>query len=911
MLFISSCFPKFTQACWFIFALGLLSPASLSSQSFLSTHGKAIVNEQGDTLILRGMGLGGWMLQEGYMLQTAAFANPQYQIREKIEQLIGPADTDAFYDAWLANHCRKIDIDSLASWGFNSIRLPMHYKLFTLPIEDEPVPGQNTWLTKGFELTDSVISWCRQNQMYVILDLHGAPGGQGYDQGISDYDPTKPSLWESKENRDKCVALWKRLATRYANEPWVGGYDLINEPNWNLPGGTLLANLYKEMTDSIRTVDNKHIIIIEGNWFANDFTGLTPPWDNNMVYGPHKYWSFNYKEDIQWVLSLRDAHNVPLYLGESGENSNTWFRDAIRLLEDHDIGWAWWPMKKVEAVAGPLSVTKTPEYQTLLDYWSGGGTAPTAAFAKNALMDLTEKLKIENCFYQKDVIDAMFRQVYSDETTPYHVQDIPGLVYATDFDMGPSGSAYFDTDLATYQVSSGQYTAWNKGWAYRNDGVDIEVSQDPTGNGFNVGWTDDGEWMQYSVDVAATAVYDIDVRVASDGGGGNFRFSVDDVFVSKAKYVPTTGGWQNWQNFTLTDVVLDTSIHKIKFHMPEGGFNLSSFEFIQKGATTTIEAEYLYAKTRDNKTVELTLNKPMAGPTSAADFSIVVGSSPVTINQVMLSPENDRAILLSVNHTFSPDESIKISYSGTQTQAKDGSSLQSFIRKTVENTVPYIHKVPGKMEAEHFFFESGTDQENTFDTGGGKNLGNLSANDYMDYYIDVKQGGHFNVAYRTAGQTEEGEIKLWRFDAQGEKAVKQSVKFAPTGDFQTWTTTHKNIFLPGGVHHIRIEVVKPGFNLNWVEFTSLTDAESDLLDASVQVFPNPSNGLFSLRAQFSDQADTYIQVTDIVGKSIFNKEMLHAKEVEMELDLRAFPGGIYLLSLRRKDVLITRKIMFP
>ena len=115
----------------------------------------------------------------------------------------------------------------------------------------------------------------------------------------SDYDPSKPSLWESPANRDKTVALWKRIAERYADEPWVGGYDLTNEPNWNMAGNIPLRNLYREITDSIRTVDTKHILIVEGNWFANDFTGLTPPWDDNMVYGPHKYWSFNDQASIQ------------------------------------------------------------------------------------------------------------------------------------------------------------------------------------------------------------------------------------------------------------------------------------------------------------------------------------------------------------------------------------------------------------------------------------------------------------------------------------------------------------------------------------------------------------------------------------------------------------------------------------
>ena len=174
----------------------------------------------------------------------------------------------------------------MKAWGFNSVRLPMHYNLFTLPIEEEPVPGENTWLEIGFELTDSVVSWCKQNEMYVILDLHAAPGGQGYDAAISDYDPSKPSLWESVENRNKMASLWKRLAEIYVDEDWVAGYDLLNEPNWDLPNGTALRNLYEQCTDSIRSVDPDHIIFVEGNWWANDFTGLTPPWDDQLVYSP-------------------------------------------------------------------------------------------------------------------------------------------------------------------------------------------------------------------------------------------------------------------------------------------------------------------------------------------------------------------------------------------------------------------------------------------------------------------------------------------------------------------------------------------------------------------------------------------------------------------------------------------------
>ena len=883
------------------------------AQSYLRAEGKAIVNEQGDTIILRGMGLGGWMLQEGYMLQTASFATAEYQIREKIDQLIGTANTNEFYDAWLANHCRKIDIDSLAAWGFNSVRLPMHYKLFTLPIEDEPVAGEHTWLTKGFELTDSLISWCRQNQMYVILDLHGAPGGQGYDQAISDYDPSKPSLWESAANQDKTVALWKRLAERYVNEPIVAGYDLLNEVNWNLPGGTLLRSLYEEITDSIRTVDDKHIIFIEGNWFANDFTGLTPPWDDNIVYSPHKYWSFNFKNDIQWVLTLRDDHNVPLYFGEAGENSNVWFRDAIKLMEDHGIGWAWWPLKKIESISCPLSVTKTAGYQALLDYWNNGGTPPSVASAKATLMQLTDLLKLENCSLQPDVADAMIRQVQTDETKPYHTQQIPGKVFATDFDMGRSGHAYFDTDLATYQVSTGSFTTWNTGWAYRNDAVDIEKSGDTEGNGFNVGWIADGEWMQYDVDIAQTAVYDIHVRVATDGGGGNFRFSMDGVDISKTRYVPTSGGWQSWQDHILTDVVLEAGTgKKLRYLADEGGYNLSSFDFVQKGATTTIDAEYLSAVTVDKNNVQLTLNKPIAGPlpSSPADISILVNGLPVTVDQVVINPINDRSILITVDYDFDPEESIKISYTGSQIDATDGTNLQTFIRKTVRNTIPKILDVPGLVECEDFFFKSGVDLENTFDTGGGKNIGNLDGGDYLDYYVNVSKSGTYEVAYRTAAPTETGEIRLQLIESDGRVRNLHQVSFDPTGDWQTWATKSRPAALPKGLQHLRVTITKPDFNMNWMDFTFLTDIEDEIISGDVQVYPNPSTGTFTLEADFAQpQQLIQLEVRNLLGQLVLEKELWGGDQLQEKIDLAAFPNGNYFLSLKMQAGVVTKKVV--
>src|SRR5215218_6608642 len=214
-----------------LLSIALLISTNSMSQGFLRADGKRIVNEKGENVLLRGMGLGGWMLQEGYMLRVSG-QGQQHKIRARITELVGDTKTQEFYDAWLANHTRKIDIDSMKAWGFNSVRLPMHYNLYTLPAEQEPVAGQHTWLEKGFRITDSLLSWCKANNMYLILDLHAAPGGQGNDVNISDRDTSRPSLWQSEGNQQKTIALWKKLAKRYANELWMGAYDILNEPNW-------------------------------------------------------------------------------------------------------------------------------------------------------------------------------------------------------------------------------------------------------------------------------------------------------------------------------------------------------------------------------------------------------------------------------------------------------------------------------------------------------------------------------------------------------------------------------------------------------------------------------------------------------------------------------------------------------
>ncbi|RYY39391.1 MAG: glycosyl hydrolase family 5 [Chitinophagaceae bacterium] len=475
------------------------------------------------------MGLGGWMLQEPYMLGLSGGPANQQDIRRRLEGLIGKERTERFYASWLAHFVSKADIDSLASWGFNSVRLPMHYNLYTLPVADEPVKGKNTWLKKGFTLTDSLLRWCAANRMYLILDLHAAPNGQGNDLPISDRDSSTPSLWQSKAAQDKTVALWEELAKRYRGERWIGAYDLLNEPNWtftdpsdrhgcNDSTNAPLRAFYMRLTQAVRRIDKNHLIILEGNCWGNNYRGVLPLWDNNTALSFHKYWNDNTDGSIAGIVDLRKRHNVPIWMGESGENSNAWFRDAVALLERHNIGWAWWPHKKM-GMNNPLEIPNNDNFRALQSWMKGTGPKPAADAALAGLMQLAQDSRTGNALFHPDVVDALFRQVQSGASLPYQEHRISEqpLVWAVHFDMGRNGAAYFARDSGNYWVSTGKRTDWNRGWTFRNDPVDILPCTDSSGMGFQVAGLGAGEWLQYTVDLAQAGTYSLQVRVQRAG----------------------------------------------------------------------------------------------------------------------------------------------------------------------------------------------------------------------------------------------------------------------------------------------------------------------------------------------------------------------------------------------------------
>lgn len=826
-----------------ILALGLFN----STAQTLRTEGKVIKNDQNQTVILRGIGTGNWVLMEGYMMKTAGVAGTQHEFRQKLIETIGEDATDNFFEKWWNNHMTKADVDSMAHWGFNSLRLAMHFNQFTPPIEKESASNltrhEYTWYERGFERVDQVLSWCKANNMYLILDLHAAPGGQGRNADISDYDPSKPSLWEDVNNRHKMVALWKKLADRYKDEPWIGGYDLLNETNWSElknDNNQMLWRLLEECTDAIRSTGDNHIVFLEGNDWANNYDGLPETlWDNNIVISFHKYWNNVDANSLDWIIEKSDKYNVPLWLGESGENSNVWYTHLIQLCESKNIGWSWWPVKK-NGINNVMYVEEPDAYKRLIDGWRTESTTDdlTGQEAIDAVNHWAENHKIENVRIMYDVIDAMLRQTKTDESKPYKKHVVGDKTWFADFDMGKNGYTYWDKDTANLSQVT-EYTDWNTGWTYRNDAVDIQPCNDKNEDGsfvgaaYNVGWTADKEWMQYTVYNTEAQAFRLQIRHA--GNESKIKIMANGVEITSTLTLPSTANYDTWNTTTFDHIILPAGDVKVGFYFEKGGANLNYFEFTQGQPVGTVDFQALSAKsnTTGNK-VFVTLNKAI-NPTSVInpmDFTLSddTGKS-FEIQQVEIRKENNRILEISCEG-FTYFNTMNLSYRGRGITS-DMQALDSFSRLSIENLLPRQLLVPGKIEAEDFVFNYGFAFENTSDVDGAKNSSYAKEGYYLDYLIAVEHTGYYDLDMRIATSHSAPKISMWLSKDEGNTFdLVKTFTLKTTGGWSTWQTQKalRSVLLHKGAYQLRLKVEQQEHNLNWFEFKQVGETISDDVD---------------------------------------------------------------------------------
>jgi len=357
--------------------LCLVCPNTWGQSTCLRTNGAQLIDSTGTAVQLRGTNLGNWLVPEGYMFQLGQVNAPRL-IEEFVRELVGPTEADAFWAEYLDTYITTEDIAYLKAVGSNHVRLPFHYKLFV----DEPFLGTRN---AGFTYLDRCIKWCREQGLYVLLDMHCAPGGQTGDNIDDSYG--YPYLLTDEAEQDEFVRIWTRIAEHYAGDPVIAGYDLANEPvahyfKEEQPKlDAALGALYTRTVDAIRGVDPDHAIWLNGSIWASDFSvfgDMAGGLPSNTVYEFHKYWTAPTAAVIEEYSRFRDSLSVPIYLGESGENTDGWV-DSFRLVLDReDIGYAFWPYKKMRPRSCLRSIEMPPSWEPLTAYAKG----PRATYAE-------------------------------------------------------------------------------------------------------------------------------------------------------------------------------------------------------------------------------------------------------------------------------------------------------------------------------------------------------------------------------------------------------------------------------------------------------------------------------------------------------------------------------------------------
>ncbi len=334
-------------------------------QDFLQTKGQEIVCRD-RAILLRGAGLNGWLLPEGYMWRLSGDCDRPRRIEAAIEALCGAEFAHTFWKRYGDRFITENDIRYLASLGLNSVRLPLNARhLFCF--EADGVRFQPETLKR----IDDLLGWCRTHGLYVILDMHAAPGGQT-GQNIDDSEADVPQLFLDPIHQSRLADGWALLAARYADEPVVAAYDLLNEPlpNWNRQYNDRVLPLYRRIIRAIRKVDPKHIIMLEGVHWATDFSVLDgmsqEEAQDNLVLQFHRYWSPADHAGVAPYRAAAERLQIPLFMGEGGENNLDWYTAAFPMYERLRIGWSFWSYKKMDCGNSPVTFFAPEGWDRLL-----------------------------------------------------------------------------------------------------------------------------------------------------------------------------------------------------------------------------------------------------------------------------------------------------------------------------------------------------------------------------------------------------------------------------------------------------------------------------------------------------------------------------------------------------------------
>jgi endoglucanase len=348
---------------------------------FLGIRNGKIVDRKDQPVSLRGVNLGGWLMMEGYILGGRHIS--EHIFKAEIAKASGKNSLEQFEKSFRGNFIQKEDFNHIHDLGATCIRLPFHYKIVK---------------EKQWHYLDQALSWAKGNKIYVILDMHAAPGSQNADWHSD--SKGEALLWRNKKYREQTYQLWSQIAQRYKNEPVIAAYDILNEAvGDDLP---MIKETYVKITKAIRATGDQHIIFVEGHNWSQEFDFLGKPWDSQMGFSFHYYlpgdFTFNCVRNLRYpgkingelwnrkkmesilrrYVKFQQKYRIPIYCGEFGVNSRcpdcaaelAWVRDVLEIFKKYGIHYTYWTYKAVAGGLFPDGIYQYLDNPSWINRWS-------------------------------------------------------------------------------------------------------------------------------------------------------------------------------------------------------------------------------------------------------------------------------------------------------------------------------------------------------------------------------------------------------------------------------------------------------------------------------------------------------------------------------------------------------------
>jgi glucan 1,3-beta-glucosidase len=789
------------------------------SYSMLHQEQTHWVNEEQQSVSLRGINLGNWLSIETWMFggneSLGEGIVDQCTLEEKLVERFGAEEKEniltVFRDSWLTEK----DWDNLAEAGFNLVRLPFFFDL----LEDDVNP--KTLKEGAWHYLDWAIAQAKQREIYVILDLHGAAGRQGWEHHTG--CEGKNELWGSAENIDRTKWLWGQIARRYKDENAIAAYGLLNEP-WGTDSETLKDVSY-ELYDAVRAEDNAHIIVLPGH----NIDGISAYGDptqqslSNVAFEMHFYpgifgWGdINYETHRDWLTCGADgkggvcewqarlaALETPFLIGET----QTWIGlgdiggEVTRASFDiyNDINWAVtsWSFKTVSPSGG-----------------MGGGTWGYITNTGEQLLTKADTWSCNN--WESEFKDACAGKANS---------------------VIPNSS---DTTKTMYLViKTGSFNGTDVVYD------EVKLTKDATGEnviqnsdfGANTSWTELGVWgdpryydYTYQAGEFAGSETGQALRVTADAGHNSFIYQAVTIepnssYTLSGKFKDLgEGGSDMWSEIYLVPEQPLQEQDVTGRSLPEVNINNSSLEDIKVFFGAFADMDYIV-----NPDVKDSLTKEEGAvlfsdvPAKPESFAINVEQQ--NVNLTWLAPESN-VTEYHVYRSENQDQGFDIVATTTETSYSDiidnklyfyyvlaVSATDTGYPSTILASGELSNDIPGLVEAETYSSAHPDVRiEPTDDVNGGSNVGHFEPGYWVEYKLEVNESGTFKADFRLASAV--GDVQ---FEVLINNELIDIVTVPNTGGWQTYQTVTIDIPLEQGPSVLRLNSVDNQWNINWIDF---------------------------------------------------------------------------------------------